>query len=138
MELKQLIAIADSAYPDGLVGLAAHGEPVGDGLAEFIARELRDTFDESITDSEQFGEAMRVLGIAIRKLGGVHSLLLDYKYIAGTPDNELPLLMGKYKDRPCLQEYLERRLKDAGKTKPAPVHRARPKRRRNHRPHNKK
>lgn len=128
MKLKELIAIADSAYPDGLVGLAAHGEPIGDGLAEFVARELRDTFDESITDSEQLGEAARVLGAAIRELGGVQSLLYEYQTIAETPNNELPLLMGQHKDRPCLQDYLERRLKDAGKTKPAPVSGTRPKR----------
>ena len=111
MTLKELIAIASSAYPDGLIERAAEGRPVGDGLAEFIARELRDTFEKSKPDSGQLGEAVRALGVAIRELGGVHSLLLDYETIASTPDEELPLLMGTL-NRPCLDDYLEKRLKN--------------------------
>lgn len=81
MKLSKIIAIADAAYPDGLVKQAylqltkSPKEPtnVGDTLAEFITRELKDTYDETATDDVQLEEASRIMGAALRELGGVQS-----------------------------------------------------------------
>ena len=76
MELKKLISIVDMAYPDGLVLRAFEsGKPVGDSLAEFIARELKDTFDEKVSSLEQIEEARRVLGKGYFELGEVLRVL---------------------------------------------------------------
>lgn len=60
MTLTQIIDIADTGYGDGLVKLY-HEQPAynhGDGLADFIARELRDTFPDDAADVEQLIEAI--------------------------------------------------------------------------------
>jgi hypothetical protein len=48
-----------SAYFDPSTGRARAG--TGDGLAEFIVRELRETFDESATRAKQIALAIRTL-----------------------------------------------------------------------------
>jgi hypothetical protein len=64
MELKTLIETADKAYDeDGLV-LQYFMEPAGehgDGLAKFIAEELRETYDSEVSTEEQIAEALRVM-----------------------------------------------------------------------------
>lgn len=111
MKLKELIAIADAGYPDGLIMQAFdEGASIGDGLAEFIMRELRDLF-WSGPDSELLADAVRAMGVALRELGSVQSALNDCLEIAGTPKKELPLLIGQFENRPELQAYLEKRLK---------------------------
>jgi len=98
MKLSTIINIADKAYPDGLVGQAfkkgtalskRHGSSaidylsgvpgVGDGLAEFIARELRDTYDPKAPSLEQLEEAARVMHNARRELVDVAEAL-ELKY----------------------------------------------------------
>lgn len=77
MTLEQIIAIADEAYGDGLVGLY-HDEPTGDHgdtLAKFIAIELRETYEAGATDSEQLREAYRVMKSARNQLMGVEEAL---------------------------------------------------------------
>jgi len=87
MKLSDLMKIADDAYPDNLVAqwhcLATTGkvlgpglcDPPGDTLASFIEVELRETFDETATDAEQLGEAVRVMETAQRELGVVVTAL---------------------------------------------------------------
>jgi hypothetical protein len=70
--LEDIIQIADRIYPDGLVGQAFKtGDCVGDTLAEFIVRELKDTFDPKATALDQVNEAQRVIARASTQLGDV-------------------------------------------------------------------
>jgi hypothetical protein len=74
LSLVELLKIANEAYEDGYLaeyfdpdtGVARAGS--GDTLAEFIIREIRDTFDPNATRSEQLEEARRVLVNAIDDL----------------------------------------------------------------------
>jgi hypothetical protein len=69
--LKELVAIADEAYPDGLVG-AYFEDPDGehgDTLARFVARELEGTFSREETDpAEQIATAQVAMLRAIKEL----------------------------------------------------------------------
>jgi len=74
MDLNKLIEIVDEGYPDGLVKASfEEGDEgsLGDTLALFIAREVKDTFDEGATDEAQVAEAIRVMEMARRELGDV-------------------------------------------------------------------
>lgn len=75
MKLKDLIAIADENYPDGRVGMYFQNPSGnhGDGLAEFIVRELKDTFDPHSTDLAQQLAADRVMESAAESLHEVAS-----------------------------------------------------------------
>lgn len=111
--LDDIINIADQAYSsDGLVRQAADGKKPGDTLAEFIANELDDTFDNTKHVVHQLEEAMRAMELALRELGDVHQALsearVQCKKIAVS--NDLPLLIGKFTS-PIAQKYLEERLK---------------------------
>ena len=65
MELKTLLDAAAKGYDaDGF-------PPDGDTLAEFIQREITDTYDRRASDEEQVQEAMRVMGTAQNQLAGV-------------------------------------------------------------------
>ena len=75
--LVKLLNLANEAYDDGY--LAEYFDPdtgtpragSGDTLAEFIVREIRDTFDPNATRSEQLEEARRVLLNAVDDLESV-------------------------------------------------------------------
>jgi hypothetical protein len=77
LSLVELLNIANEAYDDGY--LAQYFDPdsgasragSGDTLAEFIVREIRDTFDPNATRSQQLEEARRVLMNAIDDLESV-------------------------------------------------------------------
>ena len=77
LSLVELLNIANEAYDDGY--LAEYFDPAtgaaragsGDTLAEFIVREIRDTFDPNATRSQQLEEARRVLMNAIDDLENV-------------------------------------------------------------------
>ena len=77
LSLVELLKIANEAYEDGY--LAEYFDPdtgtsragSGDTLAEFIVREIRDTFDPNAIRSEQLEEARRVLMNAIDDLENV-------------------------------------------------------------------
>jgi hypothetical protein len=77
MKLNDLIHKAATAYPDARLlaywdGRRAVSNPVdGDTLAEFIVRELCDTFDAKAGTGEQVAEAVRVLRRAVGNLEGV-------------------------------------------------------------------
>ena len=74
LSLVELLKIANEAYDNGY--LAEYFDPdtgapragSGDTLAQFIVREIRDTFDSNATRSAQFEEARRVLMNAIDDL----------------------------------------------------------------------
>jgi hypothetical protein len=74
LTLVALLGLANEAYPDDeLAGYfdPKTGEPRqgdGDGLAQFIVRELRDTFDRGASRDGQIEEARRCLNNAIREL----------------------------------------------------------------------
>jgi len=73
MKLNQLICKAASVYPDGFVlkywdmekECPKENPEGGDTLAQFIARELADTYDPETNDKEQVETAVRVMQAAI-------------------------------------------------------------------------
>jgi hypothetical protein len=64
MKLKDIITIADKAYPDGLMNSAEQG----DRLAQFIKMELRETYDAKASTKEQLKEAERCIDVAYWQL----------------------------------------------------------------------
>jgi hypothetical protein len=74
LSLVALLNLANEAYPDAeLAGYfdpdtGEPGEGDGDGLAQFIVCELRDTFERGATRDAQLEEARRCLNNAIREL----------------------------------------------------------------------
>jgi hypothetical protein len=76
-----ILETADKAYPDNYImqvwDLLREGEEsgFGDGLAEFIVRELAETFDEDAEYVDQLHEAARVMEMAGRELRAVESSL---------------------------------------------------------------
>jgi hypothetical protein len=90
MKLKNLIKIIDKAYPDGMVGQAfgKDGTEItspGDTLAEFIAREVTETFDPEAKTTDQLAEALRVMNSAHREVGEVVDALEQALKIASPP-----------------------------------------------------
>jgi len=81
MRLDAIIRIADKAYPDGLVGQAykqikaKKPVSVGDTLAEFIAREITETYEPTAGTKVQLDEAIRVMETAVREVEAVRSAL---------------------------------------------------------------
>ncbi len=73
MELKQIIKIASDAYDDGLVEQYFDNPETehGDGLAQFIASELSETYEEDTTPADKLAEAVRVVFSAQRQLEDV-------------------------------------------------------------------
>ncbi len=77
LSLVELLNMANEAYDDGYLAEYFHpdtGTPragSGDTLAEFIVREIRDTFDPNATRCAQLDEARRVLMNAIDDLESV-------------------------------------------------------------------
>lgn len=82
MKLIELLDKANLDYPDGFLinyyeketGKEVEGS--GDTLAQFIVRELRETFDESKSDEEQIDRAVSVLNNAVKDLNRVVLALL--------------------------------------------------------------
>jgi hypothetical protein len=78
MTLNQLIEKANKHYPDGFLAHYWDGlnqkviaKNCGDTLAQFIVRELQDTFDENANDAEQIVEVRRALKNAHREIGNI-------------------------------------------------------------------
>lgn len=77
MTLNELLEIIHRAYPDELTRecwnearqRACGG--AGDTLAEFIVREIADTYDAEATDEAQLDEALRVMRRACTDVTGV-------------------------------------------------------------------
>jgi len=74
--LKALLKVADKAYDSSVVlSPAVATVDVGDTLASFIVREIKDTFDVWATKQDQLQEAARVLLTATNQLDGVRAEL---------------------------------------------------------------
>lgn len=73
MTLREIMVVADKGYPDGMVWLyfADPKGKHGDTLAEFIVRELRDTFDPDASDMRQIMTAAKAIQSAAKELEGV-------------------------------------------------------------------
>lgn len=72
MTCDDLIAMASRAYPDDFVELAdQEGDGAGDTLALFVAREIRDTYDEGATGREQILTAVDALNRGATELQSV-------------------------------------------------------------------
>src|SRR5262245_1997114 len=83
MTLDELVALADAAYPEGLIRRhwdSAAQRPAaqsdGDTLALFIASELHGTFNIALDDGAQLDVAARALGLAASELRAVARALL--------------------------------------------------------------
>jgi hypothetical protein len=114
LRLEDIIKVASDAYPDGLVGSAFDGEKVGDTLAEFIANELRDTF-EGENDVEQIANASQAMYNAINELKAVslalHRLVIELAQIDGIPKKDLPLYVNEEFEFEVAKEHYAKRLK---------------------------
>ncbi|MCX7008347.1 MAG: hypothetical protein NTY53_14050 [Kiritimatiellaeota bacterium] len=92
MKLTELIHNAAAAYPDAQLlaywdgQRAVHNPAGGDTLAEFIVKELCDTFDADATEAEQRAEATRVLRRAVSELQSVIAALLP---VAASPADQM-------------------------------------------------
>ena len=81
MKLVDLMKRANAGYPDGYLGQYFQyktGEPVegsGDTLAEFIVRELAETFEPDASDEDQIDRAVEVLEKATSDLASVMAAL---------------------------------------------------------------
>ena len=83
MTLNQIICRAASVYPDGFIleywdmqeSQPRDNVTGGDTLAEFVARELNDTFDPEADEATQIATAVRAMQTAADDLQAVaHSL----------------------------------------------------------------
>ena len=85
MTLNQLICRAASVYPDAYVleywdmekSAPRRNRNGGDTLAEFIARELHDTYNADARDGEQIATAVKVMLMAADDLQKVTQALSD-------------------------------------------------------------
>lgn len=81
MELNEMMRIVDAGYPDGMVRLCwdEKNQQVrggqGDTLAEFIVREIVDTFDATADTRGQIQAALDAMRWAAIELGAVISAL---------------------------------------------------------------
>ena len=83
MTLNQVVCRAASVYPDGYVlaywdmdrEMPKKNPEAGDTLAEFIARELADTYDPEASDSEQIATAVKAMQSASDDLQAVAEAL---------------------------------------------------------------
>lgn len=73
MDNRVILAIANEAYPDGMVWEYVK-EPRrnhGDSLAKFIVNELKSVFDPKESDYDQLSRAMRAMDTAASELRNV-------------------------------------------------------------------
>jgi len=81
-DFMKILVAADGAYPDGLVLQAFHalqgnGDAPGDTLAEFVVREIADTYDAEADWEDKVTEAQRVMENAAMELESVSAVLYD-------------------------------------------------------------
>ena len=79
MKLKDLIAIADEAYPDNRIQMVFENKNAGDSLAKFIVKELKENFDPKATSREQLTKAIDVMRTAHGEIELVEKWLIDKK-----------------------------------------------------------
>jgi hypothetical protein len=77
MKLNQLLEIVHGAYPDGATRACWDANRrkartgMGDTLAEFVVRELADTYDGMATNDGQLNDALDAMRRAAGELGAV-------------------------------------------------------------------
>jgi hypothetical protein len=85
MKLDELLEIVHQAYPDELTRVCWDSQKrcvrmgMGDTLAEFIVREILDTFEPDAPDAKQIGAALDAMRWAAIELGAVISALERHK-----------------------------------------------------------
>jgi hypothetical protein len=86
LSLNKLIAVANKAYPDGMVAQnfnpltgTAIKKNMGDSLAKFIVVELCETYDANASRKDQIAEAVRAMDTAIREMEAVRDAFLTMK-----------------------------------------------------------
>ena len=85
MTKNELIECAASGYPDAYIlnywdlenSCPRQNPEAGDTLAEFIARELQDNYDQDASDAEQIATAVSVIQAAVDELQDVSHTLSD-------------------------------------------------------------
>lgn len=80
MTLDEVIQVADKAYDsmdEAIIQAVETNESNGDTLALFVARELKDVFDTSVSPEKNVREMTRAMDSAIRQLEAVRSALED-------------------------------------------------------------
>ena len=83
MKLVDLMKRANAGYPDGYMdqyfsdvdGVPHRNPDCGDTLAEFVVRELADTFEPNASDEDQIDRAVEVMERAASDLAGVMAAL---------------------------------------------------------------
>ena len=77
MRLNELLEIVNAAYPDGATRACWDAKKrkarkdMGDTLAEFVVREIADTYDGMATNDEQLNDALEAMRRAAAELGAV-------------------------------------------------------------------
>jgi len=91
MTLNEILERVHNAYPDGTTRDcwdAQRGRPCsgsGDTLAEFVVREIADTYDAEASHSEQLTEAIRVLE---RARSDIKHVLRALRQVQARPEPE--------------------------------------------------
>ena len=92
MKLNELLEIVHQAYPDGMTRLCWNSKKgkvrtgTGDTLAEFIVREIVDTFCADTPEKHQLDEALCAMRWAAIELGAVIASLERHKDAYATKD----------------------------------------------------
>ena len=81
MKIETLIKVADHGYPEGSILRAFQEDRVGDGLAEFIANELQDTFDSDQPGEQQVIAAIHYMETASHQIDKVVDMLKHFQHI---------------------------------------------------------
>ncbi len=106
MKLNAIMEIIHSAYPDAMT--RNYWDPVqrrpapgsGDTLAEFIVKEIADTYDAKASHSEQLAEAIRVLERARSDIGNVVSALHQVQSLPEPENHVLAIKLFHGRQRP--------------------------------------
>lgn len=75
--LGQVLAVADEAYGDELILRYANGEEAGDTLAQFLAIEIRETYDAESPGCTPYDVAAHYVENAIWDLDRVRKALIQ-------------------------------------------------------------
>ena len=75
--LDQVLTVADEAYGDELIRRYADGEEAGDTLAQFLAIEIRETYDAESPGCTPYDVAAYYVENAIDNLRRVHRALIQ-------------------------------------------------------------
>jgi len=115
MNIVDLIAIANEAYPDDMIAYSFNpttGKAIknrGDSLAYFIVQELIETFDEDFPTSIQLVRVIQAIHNAMQELTSVENRIQYALSMLDIPDNEVALHLTSESEP--IKKLLEDRLK---------------------------